>query len=108
MSEPRQKTVAMTPAEKRRLDRAKQAYEDHTGDTGDWGRFLGIASILGLAALGIYKLVTSSRQNPAVTCAVCGERFFVAPSDEELPPALYVRCPNPGCGAEMVVNFDAP
>ena len=105
MSEPRQKTVAMTPAEKRGLDKAKAAYENKTGDTGDWGKFLGTVSILGLAALGIYKLVNSSKNDPTATCVECGDTFAIAHSGE-LPPVVYVTCPK--CKTELVVRFDAP
>ena len=107
MTEPRQKSIGVTPREKERLDRAKQLYEEKTGDKADWGRFLGAVSALGLASIGIYKLVNSSKKNPTTTCAVCGQKFSIAYS-EDLPPVVYVICPNPNCQAELVVDFSAP
>lgn len=107
MTEPRQKSIGVTPREKDRLDKAKQLYEQHTGDKGDWGRFLGTVTALGLAALGVYKLVNSSKKNPTTTCAVCGKKFSIAYSDD-LPQVAYVTCPNPDCQAELVVDFGAP
>lgn len=105
MTEPRQKSIGVTPKEKERLAKAKQLYEERTGDKADWGSFLGAISVLGLAALGVYKLVKSSRKNPTTTCAVCGRKFSIAYS-EDLPPVVYVTCPNPNCQAELVVDFN--
>lgn len=105
MTEPRQKSIGVTPREKARLDRDKQLYQQSTGDKADWGRFLGVVSALGLAALGIYKMTKSSRKNPITKCAVCGQKFSIAYSDD-LPPVVYVTCPN--CEAELVVDFRAP
>jgi hypothetical protein len=104
VSEPRQKSIGVTPREKEKLDRAKQLYEERTGETTDWGRFLGAVTALGLAALGIYKLVNSSKKNPTAVCAVCGQTFSIAYS-EDLPSVVYVTCPDPKCGAELVVDF---
>ena len=72
MTEPRQKSIGVTPKEKERLAKAKQLYEESTGDKADWGSFLGAVSVLGLAALGVYKLVKSSkriRQPPVLSAA---------------------------------------
>jgi hypothetical protein len=107
VTEPRQKSIGVTPREKEKLGRAKQLYEQKTGDKADWGRFLGAVSALGLAALGVYKLVNSSKKNPTATCSVCGQTFSIAYS-EDLPPVVYVACPNPNCKAELVVDFSAP
>ena len=103
VSEPRQKSISVTPKEKDRLEKAKELYEQHTGDTGDWGRFLGTVAVLGLASLGIYKLVSSSKKNPTTTCAVCGQKFSIAYS-EGLPNVVYVTCPH--CEADLVVDFN--
>ena len=107
MNEARQKSIAVTPREKEKLERAKQLYEEKTGDKADWGKFLGAVSALGLAALGIYQLVSSNKKNPSTTCAVCGQKFSIAYS-EDLPAVVYVTCPNPNCQAELVVDFSAP
>lgn len=105
MTEPRQKSIGVTPREKARLDRDKQLYQQSTGDKADWGRFLGVVSALGLAALGIYKLTHSSRNNPTTKCAVCRRKFSIAFS-VDLPPVVYVICPH--CSAELVVDFREP
>ena len=107
MTEPRQKSIGVTPREKERLEKAKQLYEKKTGGKADWGSFLGAVSVLGLAALGVYKLVKSSKKNPTTTCAVCGQKFSIAYS-ENLPPVVYVTCPNPNCQEELVVDFSEP
>ena len=105
MSKPRQKSISVTPKEKNELEKAKRLYEKHTKEPGDWGRFLGAVTILGLASLGIYKLVNSSRHKPVTKCAVCGRKFSIAYS-EDLPTVVYVTCPH--CGAELVVDFGIP
>ena len=71
MNEPRQKSIAMTPKEKERLDKEKQLYEQHTGRRVDWGQFLGVVAVIGLGALGIHQMVRSSRRNPTTICPVC-------------------------------------
>lgn len=107
MTEPRQKSIGITPKEKERLEKDKQLYEEKTGGKADWGSFLGAVSVLGLAALGIYKIVNSNKKNPVATCVVCGRKFSIAYSDD-LPPVVHVTCPNPNCEAELVVNFNVP
>jgi len=107
MTEPRQKSIGVTPREKKELENAKQLYEKKTGGKADWGSFLGAVSVLGLAALGIYKLVGSSKKNPTTTCPVCHRKFSIAYSDN-LPPVVYVTCPNPNCQEELVVDFSEP
>jgi hypothetical protein len=102
MTEPRQKSIAVTPQEKLQLERAKELYHKETGDRGDWGKFLGVASILALAALGIYKLATSNRSKPIVECPVCRTKFAVAYSGN-LPPVVHIQCPE--CSEELVVRI---
>ena len=102
MTEPRQKSIALSPQEKARLDSAKRLYEQATGDRGDFGKFLGIVTALGLGALGVYKLRKSSRQNPSVECPECGMRFAIAYT-RDLPNVVYVTCPE--CSEEIVVDF---
>ena len=102
MTEPRQKTIGVTPQEKVQLEKVKALYQEDTGDRGDWGKFLAVASILALGALGIYKLVKASRSEPVVLCPNCGIRFPVAYSGN-LPPIVHVQCP--GCSEELVIDF---
>ena len=101
MTEPRQKSIGITPQEKAQLEKAKQLYEKETGERTDWGKFLATASILALGALGIYKLTKSSSSNPVVECPECGTRFAVA-SHGNLPPIFHVQCPE--CSEDVVVD----
>ena len=105
MNEPRQKSVAMTPKEKERLDREKQLYEEHAGRKVDWGEFLGVVAAIGLVTLGIHKRIQTSRANPTSTCPVCNQQISVAYSDD-LSKVSYVICPQ--CKTELVVDFHAP
>ena len=108
MTEPRQRSIGVTPREKERLEKAKRIYQNETGDkTADFGKFLSVVSALGLVALGIYKMAQASKNNPVTICPICGKNFSLAYSDE-LPPVAYVTCPNPACGAELVVDLRAP
>jgi DNA-directed RNA polymerase subunit RPC12/RpoP len=101
-----QKSIGLTLSEKARLEKAKRLYEESTGgDKTDWGQFLGIIAGLGLAALGVYHLTKSTRENPVVTCAVCKRKFPIAYS-EDLPPIVYVSCPY--CSSSLVVDFREP
>ena len=102
MTEPRQKSIGVTPQEKAELDKAKELYEAKTGDSTDWGKFLAIASALALGALGIYKLAESKRDRPSVECPNCGIRFVIAHSGG-LPRIAQVQCPE--CSEELVIDF---
>jgi predicted RNA-binding Zn-ribbon protein involved in translation (DUF1610 family) len=102
MNEPRQKSIAVTPDEKTKLEAAKKKYENLTGEKADWGKFLGVMAMAGLAALGIYKIAKSTRANPVTDCPECGEQFSIAYADN-LPPVVYVKCPS--CGTELIVNM---
>jgi len=103
--ERRQKNIGVTPREKERLEEARRLYEQHTGNRGDWGNFLGAISLLGLAALGVYELVRASRENRRATCPVCNREFPIAYGDD-LPAVAYITCPH--CGVELVVEFREP
>ena len=102
MNEPRQKSIAVTPREKAQLERAKALYEEKTGDSNDWGGFLAAASVLALAALGVYKLAKSTRDRPIVECPACGVRFPVAYSGRP-PRVVHIQCPQ--CDEELVVDL---
>ena len=102
MTEPRQKSIGVTPQEKIDLEKAKQLYENATGERGDWGKFLAISSALALGALGIYKLAKSNRNHPIVECPECGSRFIVA-YPGSMPPVVQVQCPE--CSEEVVVDL---
>lgn len=104
-NEARQKSIGVTPREKERLDREKQLYEQHTGTKVDWGQFLGVVAVIGLAALGIRQMVRASRRNPTTICPVCNQEFTIAYSDD-LPEVSCVTCPR--CRTELVVDFRAP
>jgi len=102
MTEPRQKSIGITPREKDELTKAKKLYEQRTGEKTDWGRFLGLISALGLAALGIYKLTKASKANLIVECPECGMRFPIAHTGD-LGSITHITCPE--CSEEVVVNL---
>lgn len=107
MSQPRQRPIPVTREERAELDRRKEIYEQQTGDSGDWGKALGVLTLGGLAALGVYALVKAYQPTPTtwqVMCpnAECGAMFAVAITGS--PPRLaQVACPY--CRTEMVVDF---
>ena len=105
MDEPRQRPIPVTRQERANLEQHKQRYEGATGDSGDWGRFLGTVALLGLAAAGIYGLVKAtkrSRQSVDVSCDGCS-RTFVMAVPEGTGRAVYTTCPH--CGMELVVDL---
>jgi len=102
MSEPRQKSIGVTPQEKAELEKAKELFDRETGDSSDWGRFLAIASILALTALGVYKLVTAKKSNPVAQCPYCGMELALVHSGS-LPPVARVQCPQ--CSQVLVVDL---
>ena len=104
-NERRQKNIGITPREKEKLEEAKRLYEQHTGDRGDWGKFLGVIAVLGLAALGVYKMAQASRKKPKAVCPMCDGEFSIAYGDD-LPAVAHVTCPH--CEAELVVKFEEP
>lgn len=107
MPNPRQRNIPVDKQEGAELQRRKELYEQATGETGDWGKALGVLTLGGLAALGIYALVKASQPTPTtwqVTCAnsQCRAIFPVAITGS--PPRLaQVACPY--CQTEMVVDF---
>jgi len=105
MGEPRQKPIPVTSGERARLEQHKGRYEDATGDSGDWGKFLGTVALLGLAAAGVYALVKAterSRQSVDVSCCGCNTSFVMA-LPEGTGRAVYTTCPH--CGMELVVDL---
>jgi len=107
MPNPRQRNIPVDKEEGAELQRRKELYEQKTGQTGDWGKALGILTLGGLAALGIYALVKATQPTPTtwqVTCpnSRCRAVFPVATTGS--PPTLgQVACPY--CQTEMVVDF---
>jgi DNA-directed RNA polymerase subunit RPC12/RpoP len=105
MTEYQKRHIAVSPQERRQLEEGKRRYEGRAGHT-DWGRFLAVATGVGLAALGIYALVRASQRNSTtwqVTCPNrdCGATF---PIVADSPPQLaQVACPN--CNTELLVDF---
>jgi len=108
MVERRQRPIPVTGQERTILAEQKKRYEQSTGDRGDWGKFLGTVTLLGLAAAGIYALAsatTRSGQSVSVECAGCGESFLMAiPSGTDR--AIYTICPH--CDKELVVYLNMP
>jgi len=106
MAEPRQKPIPVTRDERQTLNARKQRYEKSTGDIGDWGNFLGNITLLGLAAVGIYKLVKTSarsRQSVDIQCPECSEAFVVAVPGN-VSRAINIDCPH--CSEEFVIYLD--
>lgn len=109
MPEPRQRNIPLNMNERRELDQRKQDYENRTGDTGDWGKFLGIVTLAGLAALGIYGLAQATKRAPTVWQVNCPYCSAVFPIQVPNPPpwrVTQVACPN--CGTELVIDFARP
>lgn len=107
MPNPRQRNIPVDKDEGVELERRKQLYESKTGETGDWGKALGILTLGGLAALGIYALAKATQPTPTswqITCPNnnCGASFPIAAAGS--PPRLaQVTCPH--CQTEIVVDF---
>jgi len=106
MTERRQKPIPVTSHEREFLEQQKKQYELISGDTGDWGKFLGTIVLLGLAAAGIYALAQATKrttQSVDVRCSICGKTFVMAvPTGAN--KVTHVKCPY--CQAELVVNLD--
>jgi uncharacterized C2H2 Zn-finger protein len=109
MTEPRQRNVPLNINERRELDQRKRDYENRTGDTGDWGKFLGTVTLAGLAALGIYALAQATRRAPTVWQVKCPSCSTMFPIQVPNPPpwrVTQVACPK--CSTELVIDFDRP
>ncbi len=102
----RQRHVPLRIHDRLELDRRKRDYEERTGDVGDWGEFLGVVTLAGMAALGIYSVAQMDRLASViwqVRCSSCGVRFPVkAPSPA---PWRLSRVTCVKCEAELVLDF---
>ena len=106
MTQPRQRHIPLSFDDRRVLDRRKRDYEDRTGDTGDWGKFLGIISLAGLATLGIYSVAQATKRAPTVwqvNCSHCGMGFAIQVPNPPPWRLAQVRCAN--CSRELVIDF---
>ncbi len=109
MAEPRQRNIPLNINERRELDQRKQHYESRTGDTGDWGKFLRIATLAGLATLGVYTLAQVTKRAPTVWQVNCPRCSTVFPIQVPNPPpwrVTQVACTN--CNTELVIDFAGP
>ena len=109
MPQPRQRHIPLNIDDRRELDRRKKDYEDATGDSGDWGRFLRTVSLAGLASLGIYALSPLARIGPTawrVDCPRCAVGFPVQVPNPPPGRLAQLRCPN--CSGELVIDFASP
>jgi uncharacterized protein YbaR (Trm112 family) len=106
MRQPRQRHIPLNIEERQELDRRKSDYEERTGDTGDWGKFLGIITLAGLAALGIYAVAPVARRGTTVwqvKCSQCGVMFPIqAPNP---PPWRLAQVACPKCESGLVIDF---
>ncbi len=106
MPQPRQRHIPLNINERRELDRRKRDYEDRTGDTGDWAKFLGTVTLAGLAALGIYSAAQLTKRGPTiwqVKCQLCGVMFPVRVPDPPPWRLALVGCPK--CDEGLVIDF---
>ena len=106
MPQPRQRHIPLNIDDRRELDRRKRDYEEGTGDSGDWGRFLRTVSLAGLAALGIYGMAQAARRAPTVWQVICSHCGVGFPIQVPHPPPwrmAQVRCTN--CSGELVIDF---
>lgn len=109
MSEPRQRNIPLNINERRELDQRKCDYESRTGDSGDWGKFLGVVTLASLAALGIYSLAQASRREPTVwqvSCPRCSTTFPIQVPNP--PPWRVTQVTCPTCNTELVIDFAIP
>ena len=104
MNEPRQRPIPVTRQERAILEQQKKRYESRTG-TVVMGRISGDSGPVGLAAAGVYALVTATRrssQSVDVICSGCSMDFVMA-VPAGTGRAVHTTCPH--CGLELVVNL---
>ena len=105
MADRRQQPISISSRERAILNRQKLRYESSTGRNSSWGGFLGTVALLGLAAVGVYRLVRGSERSPQsmdVECTNC-EATFIMAIPEGADRAVYTLCPH--CGDELVVDL---
>ncbi len=106
MSQPRQRHIPLNIDDRRELDQRKRDYEARTGDIGDWGKFLGIVSLAGLAALGVYTMAQATKRAPTVwqvNCSHCGVGFPIQVPNPPPWRLAQTRCYS--CGGVLVIDF---
>ncbi len=110
MPEPRQRNIPLNINERQELDQRKRDYESRTGDAGDWGKFLGVVTLAGLAALGVYAVARATRREPPTIWQVnCPQCSTVFPIQVPNPPPwriTQVMCPH--CNTELVIDLFKP
>ena len=100
--------IAVSPAERVKLEEAKRRYEEKRGPT-DWGDFIVTVVGVGLAGLGIYafaRVLQHSEKSAELSCPYCESSFLLAlpaGSQPQHPPVLEVDCPK--CSCSLVVDL---
>ena len=100
----RQRPIPVTDSERTTLEQYKRQYEQKSGESGDWGDFLGAIALLGLAAVGIYALAQATKQTPqsaTVKCSHCQKNFIMA-IPLNASNVIPVKCPH--CQQDLVVQ----
>ncbi len=69
MPNPRQRNLPVDKQEGAELQRRKELYEQKTGQSGDWGKALGILTLGGLAATGVWAGVAAVHASPLLGLA---------------------------------------
>jgi hypothetical protein len=103
--ERRQRPIPVTSKERTFLEEQKKLYEKKSGDSGDWGQFLGSVAILALAAIGVYTLanaINRTSQSVDVQCLACNKSFVMA-LPNGIGSVIHTKCPH--CQADLVVNL---
>ena len=109
MPEPRQRNIPLDINERQQLDQRKQDYESRTGDRGDWGKFLGVVTLAGLAALGIYKVAHATKREPTVWQVDCPNCSTVFPIQVPNPPPCFsINIPGASGGRGLLLAVSRP
>lgn len=102
--------IAVSPDERRYLEKAKQRFEAKQGQS-DWGAFLTAIAAAGLATLGVYglaELVQRTDRSVRVRCPDCYVEFTLALPVGPRGPVQLVEFDCPQCGAELVLDLAEP
>ena len=105
MTDARQQPISVTIRDRAFLDSHKKRYDESTGESTDWGAFLGTITLLGLAAAGVYHLANAKNRSPQtvdVECCECGESFIMA-VPRGTGRAIYTTCPS--CDLDLVIDL---